>query len=48
MIAFVGLRLETARLVIRPYDHGDADAWIAMLSDPEVRRFLPLGPGPTT
>jgi RimJ/RimL family protein N-acetyltransferase len=43
----VGLRLETGRLVIRPYDHGDVDAWIAMLSDPEVRRFLPLGPAPT-
>jgi RimJ/RimL family protein N-acetyltransferase len=47
MIGFVGLRLETARLVIRPYDHGDLEAWIAMLSDPEVRRFLPPGPGPT-
>ncbi len=48
MIGSVGLRLETARLVIRTFDHGDADAWIAMLSDPEVRRFLPLGPVATT
>ena len=44
MIRFVGLRLETARLVIRPYDGGDVEAWIAMLNEPEVRRFLPLGP----
>ena len=46
MIDFVGLRLETARLVIRPYDRGDLEAWIAMLSDPEVRRFLPPGTRP--
>ena len=31
---------QTARLLIRPFEHGDADAWIAMFSDPEVRRFL--------
>ena len=43
----MGIRLETARLVIRPSDHGDTDAWIAMVSDPEVRRFLPPGPAPT-
>jgi [ribosomal protein S5]-alanine N-acetyltransferase len=43
----VGIRVETARLVIRPFDDSDADAWIAMLSDPEVRRFLPPGPAPT-
>ena len=43
----MGIRLETARLVIRPLDHSDADAWIAMVSDPEVRRFLPPGPAPT-
>jgi Acetyltransferases, including N-acetylases of ribosomal proteins len=48
MIGFVGLRLETARLVIRTFDRGHAEAWIAMLSDPEVRRFLPLGPVATT
>jgi RimJ/RimL family protein N-acetyltransferase len=35
-------------LVIRPLDDRDADAWIAMLSDPEVARFLPPGPAPTT
>jgi [ribosomal protein S5]-alanine N-acetyltransferase len=34
-------------LVIRPLDGNDASAWVAMLSDPEVRRFLPPGPTPT-
>jgi RimJ/RimL family protein N-acetyltransferase len=37
----VSVRLETERLVIRTFEHRDADAWIAMVSDPEVRRFLP-------
>ena len=46
-ICFVSIRLETARLVIRAFDHRDADAWIAMFSDPEVRRFLPPAPVPT-
>jgi RimJ/RimL family protein N-acetyltransferase len=43
----VGTRLETPRLVIRTFEPGDADAWIALFSDPEVRRFLPPGPVPT-
>lgn len=43
----VSTRLQTARLVIRPLDRSDAEAWIAMVSDPEVRRFLPPGPDPT-
>ena len=43
----MSLRLETARLVIRSFDGRDADAWIAMLSDPEVQRFLPPGPAPS-
>ena len=43
----MSVRLQTARLVIRPFEHGDADAWIAMFSDPEVRRFLPPAPVPT-
>jgi RimJ/RimL family protein N-acetyltransferase len=43
----VSVRLETARLVIRTFEHEDADAWIAMVSDPEVLRFLPSG-GPAT
>jgi RimJ/RimL family protein N-acetyltransferase len=43
-LCHVGVRLETTRLVIRPLEDHDADAWIAMVSDPEVRRFLPPGP----
>jgi ribosomal-protein-alanine N-acetyltransferase len=34
-------------LVIRPLDRSDAEAWIALVSDPEVRWFLPPGPDPT-
>ena len=40
-------RIQTERLVIRTLDHRDADPWIAMLSDPGVRRFLPPAPPPT-
>jgi RimJ/RimL family protein N-acetyltransferase len=40
----VGTRLGTARLIIRTFEDRDADAWIAMFSDPEVVRFL----GPPT
>src|SRR5579871_266237 len=47
MIGFVGIRLETERLVIRTMCYADADAWLAMLTDPEVVRFLPPGPAPT-
>ena len=39
-------RLETARLVIRTFEARDADPWLAMVRDPEVRRFLPPGPAP--
>jgi RimJ/RimL family protein N-acetyltransferase len=46
-ICSVSTRLQTGRLVIRTFDHNDADAWIAMFNDPEVRRFLPPGPAPT-
>jgi [ribosomal protein S5]-alanine N-acetyltransferase len=46
-ICLVTIRLETARLVIRSLEHDDADAWIAMVSDPEVVRFLPSLPTPT-
>ncbi len=31
-------RLETALLVIRTFEPGDGEAWLAMLADPEVRR----------
>ena len=40
-------RLETARLVIRTFEPRDAEAWVAMVNDPEVVRFLPPGPAPT-
>ena len=40
-------RLETARLVIRTFESRDAEAWVAMVNDPEVVRFLPPGPAPT-
>jgi hypothetical protein len=37
----VSTRLETARLVIRTFQHRDAGPWLAMVTDPEVRWFLP-------
>jgi [ribosomal protein S5]-alanine N-acetyltransferase len=43
----VTTRLETARLVIRTFESRDAEAWVAMVNDPEVVRFLPPGPAPT-
>jgi len=43
----VSTRLETARLVIRSFEARDAVPWLAMVTDPEVRRFLPAGPPPT-
>jgi RimJ/RimL family protein N-acetyltransferase len=45
----VGIRLRTERLIIRTFEHRDADAWIAMVSDPQFLRFLPPGgPAATT
>jgi RimJ/RimL family protein N-acetyltransferase len=41
------MRLETARLVIRTFELHDAQPWLALLSDPDVRRFIPPGPLPT-
>jgi RimJ/RimL family protein N-acetyltransferase len=41
------VRLETERLVIRRLEERDADAWIEMLGDPQVRRFLPDFSPPT-
>ena len=43
----VSTRLETTRLVIRTFESRDAEAWVAMVNDPEVVRFLPPGPAPT-
>jgi RimJ/RimL family protein N-acetyltransferase len=33
------MRLETPRLIIRPWDEGDRAAFAAMNADPEVRRY---------
>lgn len=41
------MRFETERLIIRPVEARDGEAWIAMVSDPDVRRYLPQGPIPT-
>jgi RimJ/RimL family protein N-acetyltransferase len=41
------MRIETGRLIIRPVEGRDGKAWIAMVSDPEVRRYLPQRPIPT-
>lgn len=43
----MAIRLETERLILRSIAPRDADAWFAMVTDPNVRRFLPPGPLPT-
>jgi RimJ/RimL family protein N-acetyltransferase len=43
----VSTRIETPRLVIRTFEPRDAGAWIAMVNEPEVSRFLPPGPDAT-
>jgi RimJ/RimL family protein N-acetyltransferase len=43
----VSIRLETARLVVRTFESRDAEPWLAMMTDPDVRRFLTPGPLPT-
>jgi [ribosomal protein S5]-alanine N-acetyltransferase len=43
----VSVRLETARLVIRPFVLSDRDWWLAMVNDPEFERFLPPSPPAT-
>ena len=40
-------RIETARLVIRTFEPGDGERWVALVSEAEVRRFLPPGAEPT-
>jgi RimJ/RimL family protein N-acetyltransferase len=39
--------IETPRLVIRTFEPRDAEAWIAMVNDPEVARYLPPTPAAT-
>ena len=36
--------IETARLVLRPFESGDAEAAFAWFGDPIVMRFTPTGP----
>jgi RimJ/RimL family protein N-acetyltransferase len=43
----VSITIETPRLVIRTFEPRDAEAWIAMVNDPEVNRYLPPGPEAT-
>jgi ribosomal-protein-alanine N-acetyltransferase len=43
----VAIRLETERLVIRPFAEGDCEAWLTMVNDEEFNRFLPAGPPAT-
>ena len=43
----VGIRLETPRLIIRPFEPRDAEPWLAMVNDLDVNRYLPRGPLPT-
>jgi [ribosomal protein S5]-alanine N-acetyltransferase len=43
----VSTRIETPRLVIRTFEPRDGEAWIAMVNDPAVNRFLPPGPDAT-
>ena len=33
--------LETARLILRPFEDRDRDAFAALVADPEVMRFFP-------
>lgn len=37
----VGLRIETPRLVVRPFTEADGEAWLALVDDPDVRRYTP-------
>jgi ribosomal-protein-alanine N-acetyltransferase len=39
--------IETPRLVIRTLEPRDAEVWVAMVNDPEVRRYLPPTPEAT-
>lgn len=43
-VAFEEIRLETARLVLRPFRVDDAADLFAIYSDAEVSRYLPRGP----
>jgi RimJ/RimL family protein N-acetyltransferase len=36
--------IETERLILRPFESGDSEPLLAILSDPDVMRFLETGP----
>ncbi len=42
------LRLESTRLVIRPFREEDGAAWLALVNDAEVNRYLPGDGKPVT
>lgn len=44
----MGVRLETARLVIRSFVPSDEHPWLTMVNDPEFERFLPPSPPATS
>ena len=37
------VRLETERLLLRPFEQGDLDAFAEVCADPEVMRFIGSG-----
>jgi ribosomal-protein-alanine N-acetyltransferase len=43
MPSYSDVRLETPRLVLRPFRHADAADLYAMYSDPQVFRHIPIG-----
>lgn len=43
----MGTRLETSRLIIRTFERRDAEPYLAMVTDPEVIRYLPPAPPAT-
>jgi ribosomal-protein-alanine N-acetyltransferase len=43
MPSYADVRIETARLVLRPFRHADAADLMAIYSDPEVFRYVPIG-----
>ena len=43
MLAFDRIRIETPRLLLRPFRHADAPDLFAVYSDPQVFRHIPIG-----
>ena len=41
------MHLVTSRLVIRSFEESDVEAWLELVNDPAVTRFLPPGPDVT-